>query len=179
MHPSWNFHKATRNANSSWLVFPNCCWTLSHATGLSDVPCQLPTAPLRCPSPTPSSGFLCPTLWLAFPCLLLVTSRSRAQAFVYFHAKTDKGIICLTDHPHSVTILFEMLIVRRMKRWTKNKVSFSIKQGTPTIAAWKCKNIFILTASATMEGNYSISNWYSPKSERAHRCYSCHNNSTE
>ena len=31
VHPSRNFLKATRNANSSWLVFPHCSWTLSHA----------------------------------------------------------------------------------------------------------------------------------------------------
>ena len=40
---------------------------------------------------------------LVFPCLLPVTSRSRAQAFIWFRAKTDKGIVCLADHPHSVT----------------------------------------------------------------------------
>ena len=76
---------------------------LSHATGLSDVRCRLPTATLHLPSPTLLSGFLLPTLELAFPCLLPVTSRSRAQDFVWFHAKTDKGIVCLVDHPHSAT----------------------------------------------------------------------------
>ena len=35
--------------------------------------------------------------------LLPVTLRSWAQAFVWFHAKTDKGITCLADHLHSVT----------------------------------------------------------------------------
>ena len=41
--------------------------------------------------------------WLPFPCLLPVASRSRSQAFVWFRAKTDKGIVFLADHPHSVT----------------------------------------------------------------------------
>ena len=40
------------------------------------------------------------------PCLLPVTSRSWVQAFVWFRAKTDKGIICLTDHLHRVTIVY-------------------------------------------------------------------------
>ena len=31
--------------------------------------------------------------------------RSRAQAFVWFRAKTDKGVVCLADHLHSVTIV--------------------------------------------------------------------------
>ena len=38
------------------------------------------------------------------PFLLPVTSRSRAQAFVLFRAKTDKGIVCLADHLHCVTV---------------------------------------------------------------------------
>ena len=37
------------------------------------------------------------------PFLLPVASRSRAQSFVWFRAKTDKGIVCLADHLHSVT----------------------------------------------------------------------------
>ena len=78
---AWNFseifYKATRNANSSWLVFPHCCWTLSHVTSLSDVRCRLPTAPLRRPSPTPLSLSLSsfPNSCLAFPCLLPVELR--------------------------------------------------------------------------------------------------------
>ena len=108
-----NFYKATRNANSSRLVFPYCCWTLSHATGLSDLRCRLPTATLRLPSSTLHSGFLLPAPWLAFPCLLPVASRSRAQVFVWFRTKTDKGIVCLADHPHSVTaclLIFSVLL---------------------------------------------------------------------
>ena len=61
---------------------------------------------LRRRSPTAFSEFLLPTpLWPAFPCPLPVSSRSRAQTFVWFHTKTDKGIVCLADHPlHSVTL---------------------------------------------------------------------------
>ena len=46
----------------------------------------------------PSSNF-----WLVFP--LPIMSKSRAQAFFWFSAKTDKGIVCLADLPHSVTVL--------------------------------------------------------------------------
>ena len=42
---------------------------------------------------------------LALPYPLPVASRSRAQAFVWFRAKTDKGIVCLADHLHSVTVI--------------------------------------------------------------------------
>ena len=54
----------------------------------------------------------CP-LWVSLsnssrvPFLLPVASRSRAQAFVWFRAKTDKGIVCLADNLHSVTWLKE------------------------------------------------------------------------
>ena len=66
-----------------------------------------PVSTANCPSPSPVANcFLwVPSShsWLAFPCLLPVASRSRAQAFVWFRAKTDKGIVCLADHQHSVT----------------------------------------------------------------------------
>ena len=67
--------------------------------------CPVSTAPLRRPSPTASSGFLFPTLQPAFPCLLPVTSRSRAQAFVWFRTKTNKKIVCLAHPLRSVTLL--------------------------------------------------------------------------
>ena len=65
--------------------------------------CPVSTAPQRLPSPTLFSEFLFPTLWLAFPCPLPVVSRSRAQAFVWFRAKTNKKIVCLAHPLHSVT----------------------------------------------------------------------------
>ena len=71
--------------SSNWSL---CC-TVS--TALSVVRRQLPS----------SSSFV--QFLLAFPCLLPVTSRSRAQVFVWFRAKTDKGTVCLADHLHSVT----------------------------------------------------------------------------
>ena len=64
--------------------------------------CPVSTGHSRHPSPTAFSEFLCPTP-LAFPYPLPVTSRSRAQDFVWFRAKTDKGIVCLVDHQHRVT----------------------------------------------------------------------------
>ena len=77
-------------------------------------PYLMPTGLCCCPLSTANchsaSHFANCLLWvpssnssLAFPCLLPVASRSRAQAFVWFRAKTDKGIVCLVDHPHSVT----------------------------------------------------------------------------
>ena len=66
--------------------------------------CPVSTGHSHHPSPTASSEFLCPTL-LAFPYPLPVTSRSWAKAFVWFRAKSDKGIVCLPDHQHSVTQL--------------------------------------------------------------------------
>ena len=58
------------------------------------------------------SGFLCQLpLWLLsdLPFLFHFRShrRSRAQAFVWFRAKTDKELVCLASHPHSVTAWFE------------------------------------------------------------------------
>ena len=69
-------------------------------TGLSAVRCRLAArVTLRqLPSVSPFVQFLS---GLSF--LLPVASISRAQAFVWFRAKTDKGIVCLADHLHSVT----------------------------------------------------------------------------
>ena len=94
-----NFYKATRNANSSWPVFPHCCWTLS---------CWLVTSAVQCWLVTRVTLYqlllsVALSNSLAFPYLLPVSSRSRAQAFLWFRAKTDKGIIRLVDHLHNVT----------------------------------------------------------------------------
>ena len=66
-----------------------------------------PVSTANCPTPSPVANWLlCVPLFnpsLAFPCLFPVVSRSWAKAFVWFRAKTDKGIVCLADHPHSVT----------------------------------------------------------------------------
>ena len=84
----------------------------------SAVRCRLPTALLRLPLLTAFCRFLPPTpLWLAFPCPLPVASRSRAQAFVWFRAKTNKGIICLADHPlHGVTSYFKVRLTPHLTR---------------------------------------------------------------
>ena len=69
--------------------------------------CPVSTGHSRHPSPTAFPQFLCPTL-SGVPFLLPVASRWRAQAFVWFRAKTDKGIVCLADHLHSVTHRFQV-----------------------------------------------------------------------
>ena len=93
MHPSWTFHKATRNANSSWLVFPHLLLDpISCRLVSSAVWCWLPTAFLPRPSPTAFSGFLLPTLRLTFPCLLLVASEiSSPNPLSGFVPKQTKG----------------------------------------------------------------------------------------
>ena len=58
--------------------------------------CPVSTSHSRHLSPTAFSQSLFPTL-SGVPFLLPVASRSRTQAFVWFRAKTDKGIVCLAD----------------------------------------------------------------------------------
>ena len=104
LHPSRNFHKPRgmlSHLDWSSLTAPE---PYLMPTGLFC--CPLSSAcPQRHPSPTAFSCFLFPTLWLAFPCLLPVASRPQAQAFVWFHAKTNKKIVCLAHPLHSVTII--------------------------------------------------------------------------
>ena len=84
----------------------------SSLTALDPISCQLVSLlsgvdwPLASPFANSFSEFPCPTS-LAFPYPLLVTLRSRAQAFVWFRSKTDKGIVCLADHLHSVTSIVQ------------------------------------------------------------------------
>ena len=97
-------------------------WTSFTASG----PYLMPTGHFCCPVSTPNCHSVSPFAncllwvpfsksWLAFPCLLPVMSRSRAQAFVWFRAKTDKGIVCLADHPHCVTeATLEILVEKRI-----------------------------------------------------------------
>ena len=79
-------------------------WTLSHAdsslccpvsTALSVVRRQLPSSSsfVQLPSrvPLPTSGH---------------AEISSPKPFVWFRAKTDKGIVCLADHLHSVTPMY-------------------------------------------------------------------------
>ena len=90
-------------------TYEECCLILTCLLLLDPLSCRLVTSAVQCRLATrvtlrqlhsPSS---CPNSSLAFPFPLPVTSRSRAQAFVWFRAKTDKGIVCLADHLHSVT----------------------------------------------------------------------------
>ena len=65
------------------------------------------------PLPTPASSFVQPTLFRV-PLPLPDTARFQVQkSFVWFRAKTDKGIVCLAGHPYSATgcHLFLMVFV--------------------------------------------------------------------
>ena len=89
--------QATRNANSSLTVFLTAYGLYLTTTALF---CCIVDCLLRLPSPNHLSGFL-------FKLLSSNTSGLvgdlESKPFVWFRAKTDKGIICLADHPHSVT----------------------------------------------------------------------------
>ena len=95
---------------------PHCLWTLSHADMsplLSVVDClsaslfancplwvPLPTHPLWVPLPT-----LLVSLGPHFPLTSGLVGDLESKPFVWFRAKTDKGIVCLANYPHSVTVL--------------------------------------------------------------------------
>ena len=82
----------------------------SSITGLDPPSCRLVTSAVRhrlATRVTLRQLFLLSSfveLLLAFPCLLPITSRSWAKAFVWFRAKTDQGIVCLVKHRHNVTV---------------------------------------------------------------------------
>ena len=86
------------------LIFPHCGWTLisSHWSHRSGVRCRLPLPVV--PRQLSVSSFFQPTLF-SRP----VTTSGHAEIsipkpFVWFRTKTDKGIVCLAGHLHSVTL---------------------------------------------------------------------------
>ena len=81
---------------------PSLLWTPSHLTGLS---APVSTGHSRHPSPTAFLELLFPTLWPAFSSYFRSPEISSPKPFVWFRAKTDKGIVCLADHLHSVTVV--------------------------------------------------------------------------
>ena len=94
-----------------WGMLTHLDWSSLTAPGPYLMPTGLFCCPVstgHCPSASPfaNSSLWVPLSnpWLAFPCLLPVTLRSRVNAFVWFRAKTDKGIICLADHPPITSI---------------------------------------------------------------------------
>ena len=99
--------EAIRNANSCWLVFPHWFLLLTVVDlGLLthlDWSLLLPfsTASLHLSSSTALSGFLYKLPLSGFLCQLLSSPTSgvirdlESKPFVWFRAKTDKGIVCL------------------------------------------------------------------------------------
>ena len=88
------------NADSSWLSLLSLVLDSLMPTGLS---APVSTGHSCHPSPTANFELLCPILF-SRP---LTTSGhaeiSSPKPFVWFRAKTNKGIVCLADHLHSVT----------------------------------------------------------------------------
>ena len=80
--------------------------------------------PTRLSPPVSGVDYLCPLSFAnshfsvplshsltGVPSPLPVTSRSRVRnPFFWFRAKTDKGIVCLADHLHSVTNMYKMSV---------------------------------------------------------------------
>ena len=77
-------------------------WTLSHADSplCSGVRCRLPLSVV--PPRLPTSQSFCLPLWLASLTTSGHVEIAGPKPFVWFRAKTDKGIVCLADHQHSV-----------------------------------------------------------------------------
>ena len=97
-----------RSADSSWLVFPHCSGPHLIRLVTSAVRCRLPTRvtlrqlPLLSPFVQFSSRVPLPTSGHA--------EISSPKPFLWFRAKTDKGIVCLADLRHSVTKWYQVFL---------------------------------------------------------------------
>ena len=99
--------ETTGSPDSSWLVFPHCCWTLSYANSsllLPGVNCPLPFCVcLR--QLLPLGSFV--QLLLAFLCLLPVASISQVQTLCLVSCQNrqrDRQLHSVTELPFSVEI---------------------------------------------------------------------------
>ena len=101
------FHKQLECRHLESIFFARG-WTLSSLllSPESGVDCPCPwfdANSVCCPASLPASSFVQPTLFRV-PLPLPDTARFQVQkSFVWFRAKTDKGIVCLAGHPHSAT----------------------------------------------------------------------------
>ena len=100
---AWISSENSTTHEECWLILtrlPSLLWTSSHPTGLSAVRYRL-----SCPSSVVNRRLRVPfpTLWLAFLSYFWSRWDLESKPFVWFRAKTDKGIVCLVDHLHSVT----------------------------------------------------------------------------
>ena len=91
-----------------WLILtrlPSLLWTSSHPTGLSAIRCRLPcpSSVANCP---PLSSFVQLTSHVPLPTSGHAEILS-PKPFLWFCAKTDKGIVCLADLLHSVTLVHQ------------------------------------------------------------------------
>ena len=103
---AWISSENSKTHEECWVILtrlPSLLWTSSHPTGLSAVRCRLATRVTLRQLPSSSSFVQLPSR------VPLPTSGhaeiSSPKLFVWFRAKTDKGIVCLADLLHSVTIL--------------------------------------------------------------------------
>ena len=113
---------------------------------LSGVDWSLASPFANCP---PLGSFV--QLLLAFRYPLPVTLRSRAQASVWFRAKTDKGIVCLADHLHSVTVFASTFLCL----W--NQMSWRNQQNKVCLEITCTYSFDDLTGSTTLWTRESIS----------------------
>ena len=127
-----NFYKATRNANLSWSLFLHCSGPYLMPIRLSAVRCQLATRiTLR---QLPSSQSLCLTLWLAFPSYFRSRRDLESKPFVWFCAKTDKGIVYLADHLHNCIMLPSLYLFTLINiSFVFFNVVFASSQGRRTV----------------------------------------------
>ena len=86
------------------LIFTHCGWTVSHADWSL---CS--GADWSLASPFANCQLLSPFVSFSYSRYLPTSGHaeiSSPKPFVWFRAKTDKGIVCLADHLHSVTHVF-------------------------------------------------------------------------
>ena len=139
---AWVSSENSTTHEESWLILTRLSpllWTSSHPAGLSAVRCRLVNRVTLRQMPSPSPLVQLPSR------VPLPTSGhveiSSPKPFVLFRAKTDKGIVCLVDHLHSVTHPYSS--IDTTAAWKKLRFILSVRFDLKTFKNYS-SNVFLL-----------------------------------
>ena len=102
----------------------------------------------RHPSPTLFLELLCPTLFSRSLTHFRSPEISSPKPFDWFRTKTDKGIVCLADHLHSVTLGSLLVVIGichgfRSKPFIRSTGVLCSRSAIPSrVQVWSCVNYY-------------------------------------
>ena len=135
VHFSRNFYTATRNANSTWLAFPHCSWTLPHSDWsllLSGVDCPSASPFANCLLWVPSSNwpFRFSRTCLSYPTSALVRDLESRPLVSPQNKQKDRLLGAPASWCHKMTIAFRYTFINLLIEVSNYIICLSIHFST-------------------------------------------------